>query len=103
MHGHLWAGKEVVWPMQVVQVDIVGLKCFQALAQGRLWVLIGVVPKFGGEEDVISLDGSRSDGCLDTLAHLSFVHRDRGCVNVAVADVTDGVLDCFRVFMEEGT
>ena len=101
MHGHLGLGKEVVRPVQVVQVHVVSLQGFQGLTQGRLRVLVAVVPNLSRQEDLISFDLTAFDTLGESLAHLCFIHSDGGSVDVAIADVGKGVLDALGVFVEE--
>ena len=101
VHGHFGLRKEVVRPVQVVQVHVVSLQGFQGLAQGRLRVLVAVVPNLSGQKDLISLDFARFDTLSESLAHLCFIHSDGGSVDVAIADVGEGVLDALGVLVEE--
>lgn len=101
MHGHFGIGEEVVRPVKVVEVDVVGLEGGETLPESGLWVKVGIVPQLGRQEDLISFDGARGDGRLETLAHLSFVHCDSCRVDVSVADTGDCMLDSLGVLVEQ--
>jgi hypothetical protein len=71
------------WPVDEVEVDIVGAEPFEALVEGfqRGIVALRVVPELGGEENVLTVDA----GGAHALADAVLVAVDRGRIDMAVA------------------
>ena len=100
---HLRSCEEVVGPVQVVHVDVVCLEGLETLPESGLGISVAIVPELRGKEDVFASDGASRDRLLNTLANLSLVHCDCSCVNVPVANVSNGMSDSFRVLVEQST
>lgn len=78
VHGHR--------PVDQVEVNIVQPQILQALVQSLFHTVVPCAPELGGHEEFLSLDNSRLDGRLDTLANFSFVAVGESGINVSVSN-----------------
>lgn len=84
-------------PVDEVEVKVVKLELGERVVEGLLDVLgaVGVVPQFGGDEDLLTLDAELLEALVQALGDLLLVLVNLGQVEVAVAGL-QGLVDTGR-------
>lgn len=101
VHWHLWIAEEVVWPMEIIQVNVICLQSFQTLAQSCLRVVVCIVPQLRRQKNVLSSYSSGFDRRIEPFANLGLIHSDCRRVDIAIANIDDSMLNCFGILVEQ--
>ena len=94
-----------IWahPVDQVKIYIVKLELFETCFEGFLWITLVIVPQFGCDPEIFSLD-SCCETFLESLSNCGFITIKSCCVDVTVAVLQDGILDLlFTVIMQESS
>ena len=79
-------------PVHEVKVDVLELELAEGLAASAFNVIVAIVPQFGGDVKLLTLD-TGGNALSDCLANLLLVGVDVSGVNVTIAVLKDGLLD----------